>query len=538
MPGGVATIETGPACNNRCGFCPYTIIRSCRPQAALTADELRDRVRQARADGCEEVAFSGGEPTIRPDLPEIVAYARSLGFRRVAVTTNGRRLAYRDYARSLLDAGLTGASVSLHGATAEVHDAITGVPGSFAQATAGLARLCHEAATAAIPLHLSTITVLVPSTLPGLRDTLVLAGRLGARLHLVQPFAASRENVHRLRDYGLDLATLVRGIERAVEGGLPHGGRLKPFNLPPCLLEHLGPVLELQDYPIRRVREHEDRDARPDGTAVQFFREPRCAGCRYRCPGFRIEHLPEDAVADGILEDAAAALAAGAGPDLVVGGTDLLGAAGLARLLDGLASRGAGRVRMLWGGFARSTVDEFLDACRRHAVDDVCLVLEPTALRLPDRRAWVPGNLARLHEDLGRFVPGASPRPSLFVAAHLLWSPDADLDVPILAALARDLVVAGGDTVWLGLPEAPDPGAAVAGATGAAAHAEEEATAARAIEEATAALRDAGVRVVPLTAAADGPAGWGRAFLRHRFTGPGYGWLAWSSPAWVSSTGS
>ena len=61
MSGGVLTIETGLACNNRCAFCPQVALRGCGPGAdALTTAEVRDRVLAARREGFEEVAFTGG----------------------------------------------------------------------------------------------------------------------------------------------------------------------------------------------------------------------------------------------------------------------------------------------------------------------------------------------------------------------------------------------------------------------------------------------------------------------------------------------
>jgi MoaA/NifB/PqqE/SkfB family radical SAM enzyme len=75
------------------------------------------------------VSFTGGEPTLRPDLPRLIAHAKSLDL-RVNLITNGTRID-RDYARELADAGLDSAQVSLEGTHAATHDRLTGGTGSF-----------------------------------------------------------------------------------------------------------------------------------------------------------------------------------------------------------------------------------------------------------------------------------------------------------------------------------------------------------------------------------------------------------------------
>jgi radical SAM protein with 4Fe4S-binding SPASM domain len=56
--------------------------------------------------------FDGGEPLLRRDLPELIAYAKAAGIRNVAITTNGTLLTPR-IRRALIDAGLDGLEVSL-----------------------------------------------------------------------------------------------------------------------------------------------------------------------------------------------------------------------------------------------------------------------------------------------------------------------------------------------------------------------------------------------------------------------------------------
>lgn len=140
-----ATLSLLSDCDNRCVFCaPDGLPRF----EALTLDEA-GRALDALALAHDAVTFTGGEPTLHPALPAIVAAARARGFARVGVQTNGRRLREHGYAAALRDAGLTDVHLSLHGLGSAIHDHHTGVDGSFAEAADGLAA-ARQAGLAAV----------------------------------------------------------------------------------------------------------------------------------------------------------------------------------------------------------------------------------------------------------------------------------------------------------------------------------------------------------------------------------------------------
>ena len=78
--------------------------------------------------------FSGGEPLVRKDLPELAKYATNKGMRAV-ISTNGT-LIDRNMAKILKDVGLSYVGVSLDGGE-EVHDAFRGVKGAYKKALEG-----------------------------------------------------------------------------------------------------------------------------------------------------------------------------------------------------------------------------------------------------------------------------------------------------------------------------------------------------------------------------------------------------------------
>jgi radical SAM protein with 4Fe4S-binding SPASM domain len=128
-------------CQNRCTFCYADAPKRGRQVPTMNTAEVKviiDRIYDEAH--CPTVSFTGGEPTLRPDLAELVAYAKSKGM-RTNLITNGIRCADEHYVQALADAGLDSAQVSIEGGAAAVHDAITQHPGSWARATTAVKTL-------------------------------------------------------------------------------------------------------------------------------------------------------------------------------------------------------------------------------------------------------------------------------------------------------------------------------------------------------------------------------------------------------------
>lgn len=114
-----ALLKLGYLCNDACRFCHSAPHRG----VDLSTAAAKKRVDLVAVAGLERVVFSGGEPTIRPDLVELVAYARDAGL-DVGLVSNGRMLAYQGLREALLKAGLSQLYLSLHSHRAAVHDAL------------------------------------------------------------------------------------------------------------------------------------------------------------------------------------------------------------------------------------------------------------------------------------------------------------------------------------------------------------------------------------------------------------------------------
>jgi len=121
-------------CNLKCVHC-YAHAKDRSFDNELTTQEGKSLIDDLAAFGVPVLLFSGGEPMVRKDLPELAAYAVEKGMRAV-ISTNGT-LITQEAARELKEIGLSYVGISLDGME-EINDRFRGVKGAFNDALAGI----------------------------------------------------------------------------------------------------------------------------------------------------------------------------------------------------------------------------------------------------------------------------------------------------------------------------------------------------------------------------------------------------------------
>jgi len=169
-------------CQNRCFFCYASSPDRGRTVPEMTTEEVKgvlDKiVDQARVP---TVSFTGGEPTLRPDLPELIAYAKSRGL-RTNLITNGIRCTAEGYVTLLAKAGLNSAQVSVEAGDASTHDAVVDHPGAFERTIQGVRNL----KVAGVHTHTNTtINERNLQALPALIDLLADMGQEYLSMNMV-----------------------------------------------------------------------------------------------------------------------------------------------------------------------------------------------------------------------------------------------------------------------------------------------------------------------------------------------------------------
>lgn len=436
----VFTLLVETRCNSYCVFCgsreiDQALVRS-RQRLGLSVPDARfggsrgrytlksatEALSRARADGHTTVSLQGGEPTIWPHLVPLISAARAMGFDRVAMVSNGRRLADADFAATVVDAGLTGLSASLLGADAETHDALSAAPGSFDALLAGLRNVAAVArGRVDITANLVT-TARSVATMPEQVRLLAGCGVAACTVHLVR-FEGLASDPGVRGPLRFDIREIRAPLDAARRLGRSLGVAVHAPDVPLCL--HGEPDPE----EIRRVADRGAIDAhRFEAAAFAYdldhtkahVRPAACDGCWVSdsCRRVPADYLPDDPSLafrplDGPALDAAFARAAAAGaPDDRAHLESLLIAADRLEALAGRPGALAGAV----AGVRRHVLEGVrLAAARRDGhgvISGVCTWLglfPPREALLDDVVAFAAVPAARLaaHVGAGEHLPHA-----------------------------------------------------------------------------------------------------------------------------------
>ena len=291
--GGKTDIKLGYSCNNRCVHCVISDQRDAAMAARGSSDrstrEFVGELTDARARGHTDVVFTGGEPTIRRDLPVLLAVARELGF-RLHVQTNGRL-----FVRDALVQRMAGFDaqyvVALNGPDAAIHDAITQAPGSFEQTIQGIENLIGAGQRVLVKVVLSRMNA---------GSTRAIVGRLvelGVPLvNIAFPHAIGEAGrqfervVPRYRDVVPGLLETLEAYAQQIDIGL----EAVPFCLLPGFEDHVTDVPARDaDCAIEHRQLDADRRDWQDARAEMKQKPASCTPCLYfvRCEGVWGEYL-------------------------------------------------------------------------------------------------------------------------------------------------------------------------------------------------------------------------------------------------------
>jgi radical SAM protein with 4Fe4S-binding SPASM domain len=245
-------------CNIHCSHC----YNQRRESAELDSGEWKKVMRILWKHGIPHFDFTGGEPTLREDLVELVTFAEDLG----AITgllTNGVRLADAAYVRRLKEAGLDYAQITLESPRAEVHDRMV-ESDAFRHTVQGIRN------TVGAGIHVLTNTTLTRANVGGIEEIVPFLKSLGVGSFAVNSIIRAGKSRH--VDPGLSEEELLPVLARLQE--LADRERMKFTWYSPTQYCRLNPVEH--DLGVKQCTAGKYNLAvEPDGTVIpcqSFFR--------------------------------------------------------------------------------------------------------------------------------------------------------------------------------------------------------------------------------------------------------------------------
>lgn len=228
-----AVWETTRACDLACVHCRAEA-NPRRSAGELSFEEAQGLVDQIKSFGAPYplLILTGGDPAKRPDIYDIIAYARAEGL-RVAMTPSATPLIDRDAVRRFAAAGLVRLALSLDGKDAASHDGFRGVAGAFDR-TLRILDWCGDFGLET-QIH-TTVTRHVLADLPALAEKIGRRGiKLWAFFLLIAVGRAARPEIRRLNVNGREIEALFHWLYEL--------SRCAPFDVTPREGYHYRRVL-------------------------------------------------------------------------------------------------------------------------------------------------------------------------------------------------------------------------------------------------------------------------------------------------------
>jgi radical SAM protein with 4Fe4S-binding SPASM domain len=194
-------------CNNKCMHC---YAGGPRSTAELTTNEWLKVIDKLHMLGIPQVVFTGGEPTLRDDLPELIAYTQKMELVS-GLVTNGRKLNNRAFLQSLIEAGLDHVQITVESFDAKVHDKITGSEGSWKETVEGLKNAL------ALPIYTVTNTTLSQYNVGDIEETISFLHELGVKHFACNSLIYSGKAPQVAQSFALEEDSLEPVLERIKE---------------------------------------------------------------------------------------------------------------------------------------------------------------------------------------------------------------------------------------------------------------------------------------------------------------------------------
>jgi MoaA/NifB/PqqE/SkfB family radical SAM enzyme len=266
-------------CNMACSFCFVD-----RAEGDHAVDPLIEKIKDFADEGSTHLIVSGGEPTIHPNLPQIIRAAKNMGFTTIEMQSNGVKSAEMNYARSLADAGLTMVTFSLHSIDPAKSDEITRLPNAFGKTVQAI----HNFRELGILTQMACVITKsnyeeLPEYVRFIREEFPEDGG-----HMSICFAMVQGISDLVADWVVPRFTEIKpyfrnALDYCLDTSLGFGGIIGQGGYPPCMLDGDYKYHARLSKKIYRSPEHQEN----------FYKSESCKECTFNpyCVGVRATYV-------------------------------------------------------------------------------------------------------------------------------------------------------------------------------------------------------------------------------------------------------
>jgi radical SAM protein with 4Fe4S-binding SPASM domain len=158
-------------CNNSCAHCYNARSRNFQEMSTQDWFTVLDKLWKI---GIPHIVFTGGEPTLRDDLPALIRHAEDNG-QITGINTNGRKLKDDGYLQKLVEAGLDHIQITFESSDPQIHDQMVCHPGAYPETLAGIINALKT------HLYIMTNTTMLSTNRSSIPQTLEFLAQLGLR---------------------------------------------------------------------------------------------------------------------------------------------------------------------------------------------------------------------------------------------------------------------------------------------------------------------------------------------------------------------
>lgn len=276
-------VVLGYDCNLACTYC--TITKEMRLRE-VPDKRLAWEMDRAAKEGFGDIAFTGGEPTIRRNLVALVKYAKKRDFLNVKIASNGLRYADPAYLDLLVEAGVNQFHMSMHAFREDAYEETV--------QREGTAVLRRQAIANLVARNLNPIAdlILKEDTYRDVRPWVLALADQGVRhfrLWLVSLTDGNAKNIHQLPK----ISAVASSVKEALDAARSRDLDVRSLHIPRCLLRGYEEHVHHPGADHVRVVTPDDvfdlKDSRLSGGVKPLV----CKTCRYDkvCPGLRADYI-------------------------------------------------------------------------------------------------------------------------------------------------------------------------------------------------------------------------------------------------------